>query len=480
MDVLDFQELKDLDGALPCGVEPCESDIFSMFLSDEMQHSDCSSPPSMPSDSPASSPNSCSYEDSSLFDNEGISEMAPFDFFGGDESVSSNMDVKQEPCSSSDSEDSEEVKPRRSNKRNLTAMEASVTLTREELRNMSSKGLEEYAAQLAATRQLTKGEERALKRQRRLIKNRESAQLSRARKKMYIEELERKVNTVSVHSEHMAAQMAHLAAENKALKEEVYMLRNALKQQQQPQQAQPQQHMLQNDSHLQNDCLSKQVEESFTPLSMDSLPGILSSKRLSQNARNAGLCLFVVLLSFGILFSATTLPQGPALPTIVKREPIPSVFPTGYTGRTLKAVEVAMDVESSNAALRDTMRSHSEGVSNGKLSPLAAPVDERGSGVVVMNSPPSVLCSEAYKLDATESSSEWNGQRPTFTLVLPPAALEGAVPNVDKIANGQLLEVGCQILSLSVVPSTNDLPMLTDGEPERVILPASQPVAAGV
>lgn len=479
MDVLDFQELKDLDGALPCGVEPCESDIFSMFLSDEMQHSECSSPPSMPSDSPASSPNSCSYEDSSLFDNEGLSEMAPFDFFGEDESTS-NMDVKQEPCSSSDSEDSEEVKPRRTNKRNLTAMEASVTLTREELRNMSSKGLEEYAAQLAATRQLTKGEERALKRQRRLIKNRESAQLSRARKKMYIEELERKVNTVSVHSEHMAAQMAHLAAENKALKDEVYMLRNALKQQQQqqPQQPQPQQQMLQTDSHP-NDCHSKQMEESFTPLSMDSLPGILSSKRLSQNARNAGLCLFVVLLSFGILFSATTLPQGPALPTIAKREPIPSVFPTGYTGRTLKAVEVSADVESSNAALRDTHRSHGEEVGS-KLSPLAAPVDERGSGVVVMNSPPSVLCSEAYKLDTSESSGEWNGQRPTFTLVLPPAALEGAVPNVDKIANGQLLEVGCQILSLSVVPSTSELPMLTDGEPERIILPASQPVAAGV
>jgi len=44
-------------------------------------------------------------------------------------------------------------------------------------------------------------EDRQMKRQRRLIKNRESAQLSRLRKKMYIDDLEKKVNALTQDNE---------------------------------------------------------------------------------------------------------------------------------------------------------------------------------------------------------------------------------------------------------------------------------------
>eukprot|EP01095_Lingulamoeba_sp_RSL-Kostka_P010821 TRINITY_DN3981_c0_g1_i2.p1 TRINITY_DN3981_c0_g1~~TRINITY_DN3981_c0_g1_i2.p1 ORF type:complete len:264 (+),score=71.39 TRINITY_DN3981_c0_g1_i2:162-953(+) len=70
-------------------------------------------------------------------------------------------------------------------------------LTREDLLKMSSSSLDKIANTIAQQRPLSAEEERQLKRQRRLIKNRESAQLSRQRKKKYIEDLETKVTQLS-------------------------------------------------------------------------------------------------------------------------------------------------------------------------------------------------------------------------------------------------------------------------------------------
>ncbi len=56
----------------------------------------------------------------------------------------------------------------------------------------------------------------------RLIKNRESAQKSRLRKKMYIEDLENKVKAVNAQNE-------QLVQENNALKEEVNYLTRLIK-----------------------------------------------------------------------------------------------------------------------------------------------------------------------------------------------------------------------------------------------------------
>ena len=70
---------------------------------------------------------------------------------------------------------------------------ATLELTRDELLNMTSDALEVYARRLASARPLTADEQKKFKRQRRLIKNRESAQLSRMRKKAYVDELEKQV-----------------------------------------------------------------------------------------------------------------------------------------------------------------------------------------------------------------------------------------------------------------------------------------------
>ena len=79
-----------------------------------------------------------------------------------------------------------------------------------------------YPGNMEAQKQLSPEEEREMKKQKRLIKNRESAQKSRQRRKAYIEELEQKVAV-------LAAQGEQMAQENKVLKDDIAYLLNVLK-----------------------------------------------------------------------------------------------------------------------------------------------------------------------------------------------------------------------------------------------------------
>jgi len=102
-------------------------------------------------------------------------------------------------------------------------------LSREDLLKLSSKSLDSYAT-INSNRSLTEDEERQLKRQRRLIKNRESAQLSRQRKRLYIEELEKKVTALSTENNELMKQVTLVTTENTSLKDENFQLQSFIKQ----------------------------------------------------------------------------------------------------------------------------------------------------------------------------------------------------------------------------------------------------------
>ena len=149
-----------------------------------------------------------------------------------------------------------------------TPVDPSLLMDKDKLLTLSSKKLDEYVNSLS--RPLTIDEEKQLKRQRRLIKNRESAQLSRQKKKQYVEDLERKVQTLTAQNENLQNQVGQLSEANQQLGEQVTYLQN----------------FIQEQGHQ--------------------LP---SQQLFNKNtAATAGICMFVILFSFGLFFSAGTAP----------------------------------------------------------------------------------------------------------------------------------------------------------------------------
>jgi len=83
------------------------------------------------------------------------------------------------------------------------------------------KEYEQYVELLTTQRELTQREKNELKRQRRLIKNRESAQASRQRKKSFLEDLEKKVHSLKMENDSLKEKIAELKNEKEQLKKEV-------------------------------------------------------------------------------------------------------------------------------------------------------------------------------------------------------------------------------------------------------------------
>jgi hypothetical protein len=110
---------------------------------------------------------------------------------------------------SSSSSSKEEKEP--TSRKRKTVLEAtdSITLSRDVLLTISSEEFEELVANISSSRRLTDAEHKEVRRQKRLIKNRESAALSRNRKKQALETLE---------------------AENAKLRDELSMMKKFLQQ----------------------------------------------------------------------------------------------------------------------------------------------------------------------------------------------------------------------------------------------------------
>lgn len=177
-------------------------------------------------------------------------------------------------------------------------------LSREELLNLSSKKFEEYVRRLMAKRDLTSEERKELKRQRRLIKNRESAQASRQRKKNYMETLEQQVATLNSENNRLREHITALSTENKSLKDEVIYLHDMIKK-------------------------TPGLSTLFTAGASYMASFSKGQQNLSANVKSAGLCLMILLFSFGLFFNNMQPQQQQALPwDRTGREAIPEVVPS--------------------------------------------------------------------------------------------------------------------------------------------------------
>jgi len=304
-----------------------DSDLFKFFLNEDLSSFDSTSdyliPTSSPnsslslepssSDSPQPSPPQLSpdgHELSSIISNQTVAtnNVNTVPIIPASQSVR----IKQEPAlirtnlmqvpTSSEPIDLN-GKGKNSRKRDRPTELETQALSRDELLKISGKGIETFAQNIVSGKHLAPDDEKLLKRQKRLIKNRESAQLSRLRKKIYIEELERKVNHLTAETEALTKQVTQLSGDKKKLHEEVLYLQSIIKQ-------------------------SPELSE-------------IANKRAvlpAKNVKAAGICLLIVLFSVGLLFNANQ--NNPNLPFGNRdREEIPEVLPKNlYTGRVLKSV----------------------------------------------------------------------------------------------------------------------------------------------
>lgn len=99
----------------------------------------------------------------------------------------------------------------------IVTVKPGLTINAEELVGMTPQEVEDYLQPL----QLSEEQEAHVKRQRRLLKNRESAQVSRIKKKRYVEELEDRVQELSNKTEALLAKFSKLQQENEELSKEL-------------------------------------------------------------------------------------------------------------------------------------------------------------------------------------------------------------------------------------------------------------------
>jgi len=289
-----------------------------------------------------------------------------------------------------------------------------------DFQNMNSKSLEEYQHHLESGRALTIEEERQLKKQRRLIKNRESAQLSRQRKKMYVSELETKVKNMN--------------SENSQLRDQVARLNNQV-------------------MDLENQVAQfKATLNSITP---------------AQHPKAAlGLCMVVFLLSVGLFFPQNSSPVSP-----MEFSQHPSV----YTGRVLQEIQPKAESEQLEAEVslldKRQLKEYVPEESSAKRPRLEVPdkggnrlssdqEDKTSSYGLMLVDPkahPSleqseqeirpetsvIYCSEVQTLSVSPNNDN-------LTVLLPASAFNGTIP-LDESENA-LLEVSCQILNITVFP----------------------------
>jgi len=190
------------------------------------------------------------------------------------------------------------VSPVGNEKRSRMRFEPGKVVPKDDLHKMTADELEEYA-QYIQDSNLPNAEKNEIRKQLRLVKNRESAQASRLRKKNYIDDLERRVSLLQSENTNLRQNINTLHNENTQLKSEVVYLKGVVN----------------------NSGLSKVLTQGasfFSKLSQQQAGHQQTSSggkpAPALNARTTGVVLMVMLFSFGLLFNSPGLNQLAPLP----------------------------------------------------------------------------------------------------------------------------------------------------------------------
>lgn len=333
-----------------------------------------------------------------------------------------------------------------------------------------------HYAQMVQNGAFVPEEDRQMKRQRRLIKNRESAQLSRLRKKMYIDDLEKKVNALTQDNDTLTKKVATLVQENKQLSDQVSSLQIALKQSQ------------------------ANANKKLVP----SAP----SNNGNKNMKAAGVCMLVILFSFGLFFNIKpsdrykepTFHVGRVL-TAIEEESKPLSLPdqenSSSSEQASSIVSRKRSAEDSLPVVRRAQEKQGFGSSRRKIIRAERKMkidtdDGNEAGLVPLDQSPAkvsssssvhqhpqqlrhiirqpdtryIYCSEPQNIfadatqhrardeeDGTDDQYETNRQinrQPLISLLVP---ANSSFPSIGVEHENSLMEITCKILSINLYPS---------------------------
>lgn len=174
-------------------------------------------------------------------------------------------------------------------------------------------------------------EDRMLKRQKRLIKNRESAQLSRIRKKQYMDELEKRVSVLHENTTRLEWRVEELQLENSMLRDDNGYLRELVS-------TQPGyvEHLRARDSARQQEYQQQRTrlqEQRARNSAIAPSGSTVRQQQAASSMKAANVCLLIVIFAFGLFINSPD-----ATSTILGPKNI--VFVRDHSARSLTGLDV--------------------------------------------------------------------------------------------------------------------------------------------
>jgi len=366
------------------------------------------------------------------------------------------------------------ARARRPKKRRRTALKKGAEDANEvselDLLHLSLTEYEELVTSITSGRDLSPNEKQQFTRQRRLIKNRESAQASRQRKKSYIEDLERKVNELVNENAQLKQTVTTLTSEKNRL--EVLFVQQAM----------------------------TGEKKEGVDLSTDVFQ-VLNNKNgvnlKSNNNKATMIVLLIVLFSFGLLFhQVATQKSFSVVNTDRNIEPVVSkktqkldqflvpgpvkvvdvhpqleeVMPSRHLKKTTKRVMKHETSLPSRGTKRMKDDQPLQPIKNQKSTNPPAPKSTRKdlsevSKIIrpeIANWKPNttyLLCTNVSQIIPPPSASIEDPDAPLMvSFLIPPDSLNGSQATSstsDNLGDESVLEVTCQVVDVSNIPLNN-------------------------
>ena len=322
-------------------------------------------------------------------------------------------------------------------------MQTAVTLSREKLLTTSTEEFNKWVEELKSSRSLTQEEVQDIRRQKRLIRNRESAQASRDRKKNEFSLLEKQIQQLKEEKEMALRELNEMKSKVSLLESENLYMKTTI-----------QHNPVLNEIY--HGIGNIQTKNSF-----------ISEKGISKSVKNAGVCLFLLIFSFGLFFNVQNalnqsqptnvyLPQNiPRVVSTPNNQPTTTLRTLGTNARKLlsKTKTQLSDLNAYEAIPNETQ--------NTQVIPLLVENVEINQSIVVKKE--NIITNETvlanpqmtqpnvhlYCLSAKEYiiNPTIDAQNLTISLMIPRTSISPNSPILNNItSNDDLIEVFCKVL----------------------------------